>query len=102
MRTRTNEDDAQPLSIPRRLRAQPVAVPHGWVPPPARLSLTDKLLPLVMLVCGYTAPLAASRGHDATASLLPFAAFVCVLRAGWAAARYVHKSVRYRRAGTPR
>lgn len=103
MRTRTTtEDDIQPLTIPRELWARPVEVPREWVPIPARLSLLDKLLPLVTLICGYTAALAASRHHNATASLLLFAAFVCVLRLGWAAARYTQQAIRYRRSGSAR
>ncbi|WP_375502690.1 hypothetical protein [uncultured Jatrophihabitans sp.] len=103
MRTRTTpEEDTRPLVIPRELWARPVEIPHEWIATPPTVSLLDKLLPLLALICGYSVALAASRHSDAMASLLLFAAFVCVLRLGWAAARHIQQAVRYRRSGPPR
>ena len=103
MRTRAATDvDTQPLTIPAELRARPVEVPHDWVVAPPRVTLLDRLLPLVMLVCGYTAALAASSAHQALASTLLFVVFVCLLRLGYVAIRYGQQALRHRRSGAPR
>lgn len=103
MRTRAATDvDTQPLTIPAELRARPVEVPHDWVVTPPRVTLLDRLLPLVMLVCGYTAALAASSAHQTLAWTLLFVVFVCLPRLGYAAIRYRRHSLRYRRSGASR
>lgn len=81
----------------------PAPVRSNVSPAPApRLSIVTKLLPLVALIFGYSAAVTSSRHLDPAASLLLCGAFVCLLRMGYAVARFAVASVRHHRLVTGR